>query len=133
MKNFDAQGDFDFPAEVEKLGQKEGKNYFAIVHVDGNNMGLKFRKCTGLTERRKLSREIRRKTEGAYRLCKNATAFKFLQQLGYQQQHLPEVADWDNFQEKLWHAGATPYVDAIELIDFYDEETARTWQKLTRR
>lgn len=341
LKNFDAQGDFDFPAEVEKLGQKEGKNYFAIVHVDGNNMGLKFRKCTGLTERRKLSREIRRKTEGAfaellakiilmknsggfdgvlaleknflpirpliiggddvtffcpanmailftktliefldedtpaeapehltqeisrhidacagiailptkypffrgyelteqlcdcakksmrnlareknlseeetlrgsswldfailhgeqaptleqirsteyhgaqgnlhfgaYRLCNQNAPYKrdrlynlenlldcttkfpksmannkikelrdilqrgqddsekFLQQLGYQQQHLPEVADWDNFQEKLWHAGATPYVDAIELIDFYDEETARTWQKLTRR
>ena len=65
-KNFSAQIDFEFPYEVEKLGQKEGENYFAIVHVDGNNMGLKFRTCKSLTERRKLSREIRRKTEGAF-------------------------------------------------------------------
>ena len=341
LKRFEPQSDFDFPTEVEKLGQKEGENYFAIVHVDGNNMGLKFRACTSLTERRKLSREIRRKTEGAfaellakiilmkesggfddvltleknflpirpliiggddvtffcpakmailftktlveflsedtpedspehltqkhsrridacagiailptkypffrgyelteqlcdsakksmrrlareknlseeetlngsswldfailhgeqaptleqirateyrgargnlhfgsYRLCNCDAPFKrdrlhnienlldcaakfpksmannkikelrdvlqrgqdaaekFLQQLGYQQQHLPDVADWDNFQATLWHDGATPYVDAIELMDFYDEEAARIWQKLTRR
>lgn len=338
LKNFNPQIDFDFPTEVDKLGQKEGENYFAIVHVDGNNMGLKFRQCTGLTERRKLSREIRRKTEGAfadllakiilmknaggfdgvldleknflpirpliiggddvtffcpanmaimftkmliefldadtpddapehltqknskhidacagiailptkypffrgyelteqlcdsakksmrylaheknlseeeilqgsswldfailhgeqaptleqirlteyhgargnlhfgpYRLCnQNAPlkrdrlknlenllectmkfpqsmaknkikelrdilqrgqddAEKFLQQLTYQQQHLPEVADWEKFQENLWHAGTTPYVDAIELMDFYNKEAVQTWQKL---
>ena len=341
LKRFEPQSDFDFPTEVEKLGQREGENYFAIVHVDGNNMGLKFRSCTSLTERRKLSREIRRKTEGAfaellakiilmkeaggfddvltleknflpirpliiggddvtffcpakmailftktlveflfentpedspehltqknsrhidacagiailptkypffrgyelteqlcdsakksmrrlarennlseeemlngsswldfailhgeqaptleqirateyrgargnlhfgsYRLCNCDAPFKrdrlhnienlldcatkfpksmannkvkelrdvlqrgqdsaekFLQQLGYQQQHLPDVADWDNFRATLWHDGATPYVDAIELMDFYDEEAARIWQKLTRR
>jgi len=66
LKKFSPPSDFNFPTEVEKLGQKEGENYFAIVHVDGNNMGLKFRQCTGLTERRRLSREIRRKTEGAF-------------------------------------------------------------------
>ena len=66
LKGFDPETDFAFPTEVEKLGQREGENYFAIVHVDGNNMGLKFRTCTGLAERRKLSREIRRKTEGAF-------------------------------------------------------------------
>ena len=58
--------DYDFPYEVDKLGQKDGENYFAIVHVDGNNMGLKFMKCASLFEQRKLSREIRRKTEGAF-------------------------------------------------------------------
>lgn len=66
LKGFDARSDFNFPFEVEKLGQQDGENYFAIVHVDGNNMGLKFQTCTGLDERRKLSREIRRKTEGAF-------------------------------------------------------------------
>ena len=346
-KNFSAQIEFDFPYEVEKLGQKEGENYFAIVHVDGNNMGLKFRTCKSLTERRKLSREIRRKTEGAfadllakiilmkrdklfgdalelkenylpirpliiggddvtflcpanmaimftktlveildadtpadapehltekisrhmdacagiailptkypffrgyelaeqlcdsakksmrkllppdldskenltaediprgsswldfailhgeqaptleqirateyrgvrgnlhfgaYRLCDADAEFKrdklynienlisctaqfpyvmannkikelrgvlqrgkddtakFLQQLRYKEQHLPEVPDWDNFKREenlLWHKDATPYVDAIELMDFYVEEVARQWQNLT--
>jgi hypothetical protein len=345
-KNFSAQIDFEFPYEVEKLGQKEGENYFAIVHVDGNNMGLKFRTCKSLTERRKLSREIRRKTEGAfadllakiirmkrdnlfgnaltlkenylpirpliiggddvtflcpanmailftktlveildadtpaaapehltekisrhmdacagiailptkypffrgyelaeqlcdsakksmrkllpddldskenlsaediprgsswldfailhgeqaptleqirateyrgargnlhfgaYRLCNQNAPYKrdrlhnlenllscttqffyvmannkvkelrgilqrgkddtakFLRQLHYQKQDLPEVPDWDNFKREenlLWHDDATPYVDAIELMDFYDEEAARQWQNL---
>ena len=348
LKGFDPQIDFEFPSEVEKLGQKDGENYFAIVHVDGNNMGLKFRTCTSLTDRRKLSREIRRKTEGAfadllakiirmkrnnlfgnalnfkpdenflpirpliiggddvtflcpanmailftktlvefldadspadapehltqkisrhmdacagiailptkypffrgyelaeqlcdsakksmrelaheknlsaeeilrgsswldfailhgeqaptleqirsteyrgaqgnlhfgaYRLCNDNAEFKrdrlhnlenllscttkflegkkknpptmannkikelrgilqrgeddtikFLRQLRYQKQDLPDVADWDNFKEKLWHKGATPYVDAIELMDFYSEEVAQAWQNLT--
>lgn len=344
-KNFDAQIEFEFPYEVEKLGQKDGENYFAIVHVDGNNMGLKFRTCKSLAARRKLSREIRRKTEGAfadllakiirmkrdnlfgnalvlkenylpirpliiggddvtflcpanmailftktlienlsattppdapehltekisrhmdacagiailptkypffrgyelaeqlcdaakksmrkllppdldarenlsaedipsgsswldfailhgeqaptleqirateyrgargdlhfgaYRLCNADAEFKrdrlhnlenllscttqfsyvmannkikelrgilqrgeddtikFLRQLRYQGQDLPEVPDWDNFKKNLlWHDGATPYVDAIELMDFYVEEVAEAWQNLT--
>lgn len=58
--------DYEFPLEVDKLGQKETENYFAIIHVDGNNMGLKFRTCKSLDVRRRLSREIRRKTEGAF-------------------------------------------------------------------
>ena len=65
-KGLDAQIDFDFPSEIDKLGQRDGENYFAIVHVDGNNMGLKFQRCKSLVERRRLSREIRRKTEGAF-------------------------------------------------------------------
>lgn len=57
---------FNFPTKIDELGQKDGENYFAIIHVDGNNMGVKFRSCKNLSERRRLSREIRRKTEGAF-------------------------------------------------------------------
>ena len=66
LKDFLPEFEFEFPDEVDKLGQIETENYFAIVHVDGNNMGLKFRACENLNQRRKLSREIRRKTEGAF-------------------------------------------------------------------
>ena len=66
LKDFLPDFEFEFPDEVDKLGQIETENYFAIVHVDGNNMGLKFRACENLNQRRKLSREIRRKTEGAF-------------------------------------------------------------------
>lgn len=345
LKNFsERMTDYNFPFEVDKLGQKVGENYFAIVHVDGNNMGLKFRTCKSLVERRKLSREIRRKTEvafaellvkiirmknsgdfgdnlnltenflpirpliiggddvtflcpanmailftktlielldeetpldapehltekfsrkmdacagiailstkypffrgyelaeqlcasakksmrellpktidakkdlttedipsgsswldfailhgeqaptleqirakeyrgargdlhfGPYRLCNEhaefkrdrlhnienllscttqfsyvmadnkikdlrgilqrgeADAQKFLQQLRYQGRDLPHVPDWDNFTRDLWHNGATPYIDAIELMDFYVEEVSLAWQNLT--
>jgi len=30
---------YDFETEFDKLGQKEGENYIAVVHIDGNNMG----------------------------------------------------------------------------------------------
>ena len=66
LKDFLPDFEFEFPDELDKLGQIETENYFAIVHVDGNNMGLKFRACENLNQRRKLSREIRRKTEGAF-------------------------------------------------------------------
>ena len=67
VKKFDIDIErYIFPLKINELGQKEKENYFAIVHVDGNNMGVKFRECKTLTDRRKLSREIKRKTEGAF-------------------------------------------------------------------
>ena len=57
---------YEFPREFEDLGQIAGNDYFAVVHVDGNNMGAKFRTCKTLSDRRRLSREIKRKTEGAF-------------------------------------------------------------------
>ena len=67
VKNFEVDiENYKFPVKIDELGQKEKENYFAIVHVDGNNMGVKFRECKTLTDRRKLSREIKRKTEGAF-------------------------------------------------------------------
>ena len=61
-----AIADYEFPTQFEDLGQVEKNDYFAIVHVDGNNMGVKFRGCKTLSDRRRLSREIKRKTEGAF-------------------------------------------------------------------
>ena len=34
-----------FPLELEQLGQRQGENYIAIVHIDGNKMGVRFRQC----------------------------------------------------------------------------------------
>lgn len=67
VKNFDLDIEkYTFPLKIDELGQREKENYFSIVHVDGNNMGNKFRECKTLTDRRILSREIKRKTEGAF-------------------------------------------------------------------
>ena len=57
---------FDFPTQLEDLGQREQENYIAIVHIDGNNMGVKFRACNTQKERSQLSEEIRLKTEGCF-------------------------------------------------------------------
>ena len=57
---------YAFPKDIDHLGQKETENYFAIVHIDGNNMGQKFAACKTLTERKNRSLEIRRKTIAAF-------------------------------------------------------------------
>ncbi len=38
-KKFDLPKDFEFPKEFDNLGQVEGDNYIAVVHIDGNSMG----------------------------------------------------------------------------------------------
>ncbi len=61
---------YSFPMVLEYLGQKRGEtrgNYIAIVHLDGNNMGNKFRLlCKSLEDRRQLADEVQRKTEGSF-------------------------------------------------------------------
>lgn len=57
---------YDFPKEFEDLGQVTGDDYFAIVHIDGNNMGERFAKCKSLAERSALSNQVKRITERAF-------------------------------------------------------------------
>ena len=61
---------YAFPRALDELGQKRDEarsNYIAIVHIDGNNMGKKFRLlCKDLEDRRILAEEIRRKTESSF-------------------------------------------------------------------
>ena len=57
---------YDFPMQFEDLGQVEGENYIAIIHIDGNNMGKKFCTCKTLQERSKLSRNIQFKVERCF-------------------------------------------------------------------
>ena len=55
---------------------------------------------------------------------------KFLQQLKVQDKRLPDVKAWEKFTATLWADKMTPYVDAIELMDFYVEEVETAWQSL---
>lgn len=57
---------YEFPTELDKLGQKEGEDYIAVIHIDGNNMGKKFEACNGLKARQKLSGDIKQKTERSF-------------------------------------------------------------------
>jgi hypothetical protein len=53
--------------DIEKLGQQEGKDYIAVVHIDGNKMGERFSKCESLTEYRNLSIGVRDATEKTFK------------------------------------------------------------------
>lgn len=58
---------YAFPTKLEELRPSDSeKNYFAIVHIDGNNMGLRFRACKTQKERSALSIGVRKKTEGCF-------------------------------------------------------------------
>lgn len=57
---------YTFPKEFEGLGQVTGDDYFAIVHIDGNNMGERFQKCKSLAERSALSKQVKSITERAF-------------------------------------------------------------------
>lgn len=71
----DVLGDFVFPKELEHLGQKESENDIAVVHIDGNNMGLRFQKCATLAARGMLSRDVAEKTKESFcRLLKDIVA-----------------------------------------------------------
>lgn len=57
---------WEFPRKFEELGQKETEDYYAIVHIDGNNMGKHFRECKTLAERKNMSISIRQTTIRAF-------------------------------------------------------------------
>lgn len=58
-------------------------------------------------------------------------AARFFQQSAYQKQSLPKIAAWRLYAEQNgWVKGRTPYIDAIELTDFYEPEVAKAWQTL---
>jgi len=50
--------DYVFPDELERLGQRETRSYIAVVHIDGNGVGRRFRKCRTLDDARELSHKV---------------------------------------------------------------------------
>lgn len=59
-------GKYQFTDEIDKLGQIEGDDYIAIVHIDGNNMGKAFADCETLNSYRQLSCQVAQTTWFAF-------------------------------------------------------------------
>ena len=57
---------YEFAGEFDKLGYKDGESYICVIHIDGNNMGLKFGSCEGLQERKDLSIRVADKVNDAF-------------------------------------------------------------------
>ena len=57
--------DYNFTYEIEKLGQKKGDEYVAVVHIDGNDMGVRFQSCRNLEATKELSQKVARRTKEA--------------------------------------------------------------------
>ena len=52
--------------EIDKLGQKDGDNWIGVVHIDGNNMGVKFQQCEDLNQLRQLSATVKEITNQSF-------------------------------------------------------------------
>ncbi|HRW34869.1 MAG TPA: hypothetical protein P5107_07420 [Thermotogota bacterium] len=52
--------------EIDKLGQKDGDNWIGVVHIDGNNMGVKFQQCKNLNQLRQLSATVKKITNESF-------------------------------------------------------------------
>ena len=67
-KNFsEVLGDeYDFCSELESLGYKDGESYICVIHIDGNNMGVKFSNCRNMQERKNLSKKVQKTVERAF-------------------------------------------------------------------
>ncbi len=58
------KGQYCFSDELDKLGQSKGEDsHIAIVHIDGNSMGERFKKAEKLQDLRKLSTSVEKATE----------------------------------------------------------------------
>ena len=59
--------DYSFTNEIDQLGQTNGNNFIAVVHIDGNGMGNRFRKCSTLQQLRDLSNAVAKANRDAFK------------------------------------------------------------------
>lgn len=52
------QNEYDFIDDLEHIGCKDGESYVSVIHIDGNNMGVKFGNCRSSQERKELSLKV---------------------------------------------------------------------------
>jgi hypothetical protein len=63
------QDQYCFTDQLDKLGQSRGKDsHLAIVHIDGNGMGERFKNIEKLQDLRRLSASVEKATEDSVRL-----------------------------------------------------------------
>ncbi|HED05317.1 MAG TPA: hypothetical protein ENI61_01375, partial [Ignavibacteria bacterium] len=61
--------EYCFTDELDELGQSKGsENYIAIVHIDGNDMGKRFRNCENIEETKLLSDSVKNATRKSFML-----------------------------------------------------------------
>ena len=66
LEKDDSRDKYDFASELEKIGCKEGESYISVIHIDGNNMGVKFSKCKDSQERKELSLKVAKIVQNAF-------------------------------------------------------------------
>ncbi len=58
--------EYEFASELERVGYRDGESYISVIHIDGNNMGVKFSSCRDMSERKALSLAVKRTVQNAF-------------------------------------------------------------------
>lgn len=58
--------EYEFCSELESIGFAEGESYISVIHIDGNNMGVKFSNCRNMNERKELSLKVKQMVKDAF-------------------------------------------------------------------
>jgi len=67
LGDFCDKKNFSLTEDVEKFGQREGNNYIAVIHIDGNRMGEKKASFENLEELRRFSLNTDRATKESFK------------------------------------------------------------------
>lgn len=62
---------YEFCSELESIGYKDGESYVSVIHIDGNNMGVKFSNCRSMSERKALSLKVKKTVQNAFEYLVN--------------------------------------------------------------
>ena len=62
---------YEFCSELESIGYTEGESYISVIHIDGNNMGVKFSNCRDMSERKALSLKVKKTVQQAFEYLVN--------------------------------------------------------------
>lgn len=67
LKKLNMADKYEFTDDLSKLGQSKGNDsHIAVVHIDGNGMGQKFKECISLEELKKLSGSVKSAVDKAF-------------------------------------------------------------------
>ena len=92
------KGEYCFIDQLDELGQLKGEDsHIAIVHIDGNGMGERFRKTKALGEIRRLSVSVREATEESFRILLNTITDKF--------QNIQNALGFDTYEKRKDYPG----------------------------
>lgn len=58
---------YTFAEEIDDLGQTKGESHIAVIHLDGNSMGERFKNCKSLSALRNLSLSVDKTVQNAFK------------------------------------------------------------------
>lgn len=89
------QDGYCFTDQLDKLGQLKGEDsHVAIVHIDGNGMGERFRNAASLKAIRDLSKSVRSATVESFRALLTTTTTQF--------PHIQDALGFDNEKRQFY-------------------------------